>query len=268
MALAQTFRIFIGAKSVRTCPMRLRPKMSSTGDTPGERQWRKVGALGRGPWHGFAGAKIRFGAGAGLCLAIFFTGSVVALAPASSLRAADGLCPGEGGTSGGVVSVDERLELTLESGIRLKMAGVDPPRPTPGDPDLDVRARDRLAQWLVGKDILFRPLEPGPDRWGRVVAFVFAAAPEAPNRPGPARLPVGEALIVPASRAMNQARRRALAGAPSSPRRPVRDLQGLAFGPIRIMRSSPRPIACPSPRRRAQLLSKAGLPGSPAGGRA
>jgi len=195
MALAQTFRIFIGAKSVKTCPMRLRSKMSSTGDTPGERQWRKVGALGRGPWHGFAGAKIRFGAGAGLCLAIFFTGSVVALAPASSLRAADGLCPGEGGTSGGVVSVDERLELTLESGIRLKMAGVDPPRPTPGDPDLDVRARDRLAQWLVGQDILFRPLEPGPDRWGRVVAFVFAAAPEAPNRPGPARLPVGEALI-------------------------------------------------------------------------
>ena len=195
MALAQTFRIFIGAKSVKTCPMRLRSKMSSTGDTPGERQWRKVGALGRGPWHAFAGAKIRFGAGAGLCLAIFFTGSVVALAPASSLRAADGLCPGEGGTSGGVVSVDERLELTLESGIRLKMAGVDPPRPTPGDPDLDVRARDRLAQWLVGKDILFRPLEPGPDRWGRVVAFVFAAAPEAPNRPGPARLPVGEALI-------------------------------------------------------------------------
>ena len=43
--------------------------------------------------------------------------------------------------------------------------------------------------------------------------------------------------------------RRALAGASSSPRRPLRELPGLAFGPIRIMRSSPRPIACPSPRR-------------------
>ncbi len=87
------------------------------------------------------------------------------------------------------------LELTLENGIRLKIAGVDPPRPTPGDPDLDFRARDRLAQWLVGQEILFRPLEPGPDRWGRVVAFVFAVAPESPNGPGSPHLPVGAALI-------------------------------------------------------------------------
>ena len=182
--------------------MWLRSKMSSTPNTPGRRrrrQWRKVGALGRGPWRGFAGAQFRFRAGAGLGLAIFFSGSVVALAPAGGLRAADGLCPGEGGTSARVVSVDERLELTLENGIRLKIAGVDPPRPTPGDPDLDFRARDRLAQWLVGQEILFRPLAPGQDRWGRVVAFVFAVAPEftpaSPNGPGPAQLPVGEALI-------------------------------------------------------------------------
>jgi endonuclease YncB( thermonuclease family) len=125
----------------------------------------------------------------------FFSAALVALAPAGGLRAADGHCPGEGGTSGRVVSVDERLELILENGIRLKIAGVDPPRPTPGDPDLDFRARDRLAQWLVGQDIRFRPLEPGPDRWGRVVAFVFAVAPESPNGPGLAHVPVGEALI-------------------------------------------------------------------------
>ena len=84
---------------------------------------------------------------------------------------------------------------TLENGIRLKIAGVDPPRPTPGDPDLDFRARDRLAQWLVGQEIRFRPLEPGPDRWGRVVAFVLAVAPDSPNGPGPADVSVGEALI-------------------------------------------------------------------------
>jgi len=41
---------------------------------------------------------------------------------------------------------------------------------------------------------------------------------------------------MPASRAMSPARRRALAGAPSSPRRPVRELPGLVFGRIRIMR--------------------------------
>ena len=195
MALAQTFRIFIGAKSVTTYLMRLRSKMSSPASTPGERPWRKIGALRRGPMRGFAGGKIRFRARAGLCLAICLSGGVVALAPASSSLAADGLCPGEGGTSGRVVAVDERLELTLETGTRLKIAGVDPPRPTPGDPDLDFRARERLAQWLVGQEILFRPLEPGPDRWGRVVAFVFAVAPDSPDRPGPARLSIGEALI-------------------------------------------------------------------------
>ncbi len=249
--------------------MRLRSNMSPTGDTPGKRQWRKVGGLGRGHLRGFTGGEVRIGAGAGLALAIFFSGAVVVLAPASSLRAADGLCPGEGGTSGRGVSVDERLELTLENGIRLKISGVDPPRPTPGDPDLDVRARERLAEWLGGQEIFFRPLESGPDRWGRVVAFVFAVAPESTKGPGPARLPVGERSSMPASRAMNQARRRALAGAPSSLRRPGRALPGLAFGPIRIMRSSPRPIACPSRRRLAHpLLSKAGLPESPIGGRA
>jgi hypothetical protein len=243
--------------------------MSSPPDTASERQWWKVGALGRGPWRGFAGAQIRFCAGFGLGLAIFFSGALVALAPAGGLRAADELCPGEGGTRGRVVAVDERLELTLENGIRLKIAGVDPPRPTPGDPDLDFRARNRLAQWLVGQEILFRPLEPGPDRWGRVVAFVFAVAPESTNGPGPAHVPSARRSSMPASRALNQARRRALAGAPSSPRRPVREFPGLAFGRIRIMRSSPRRIACPSPRRLAHpLLSKAGLPESPAGGRA
>ncbi len=185
----------IGRKSVRTYPMRLRSKMSSTPDGPGERQWPKVGALGRGPLWGFAGAQIRLRAGASLGLAIFFCGAGVALAPAGGSRAADGPCPAEGTASGRVVSVDERLELTLENGIRLKIAGVDPPRPTPGDPDLDFRAQDRLAQWLVGQDIRFRPLEPGPDRWGRVVAFVFAVAPESTNGPRPAHLPVGEALI-------------------------------------------------------------------------
>jgi len=179
--------------------MRLRSKMSSIPNTPGGRQWRKFGALGRGPWRGFAGAQFPFRAGAALGLAILFSGAgagaVVALAPAGGLRAADGLCPGDGGTSARVVSVDERLELTLENGIRLKIAGVDPPRPTPGDPDLDFRARDRLAQWLVGQEIRFRPLEPGPDRWGRVIALVFAVAPESPNGPGPTHVPVGEALI-------------------------------------------------------------------------
>ena len=125
----------------------------------------------------------------------FFLRAVIALVPAGGLRAADGLCararaaPRPGRLGRRTARIDS------ENGIRLKIAGVDPPRPTPGDPDLDFRARDRLTQWLGGQEILFRPLEPGPDRWGRVVAFVFAVAPESPNGPGPAHLPVGAALI-------------------------------------------------------------------------
>ena len=64
--------------------MRLRSKMGSTPNTQGG--WRKVGALGRGPWRGFAGAQFRFRAGSGLGLAIFFSGAVVALAPALAAR--------------------------------------------------------------------------------------------------------------------------------------------------------------------------------------
>ncbi len=85
--------------------------------------------------------------------------------------------------------------MILEDGNRLKIAGVDPPRPTPGDPELDIRARDRLAQWLTGQEIFFRSLEPGLDRWRRTAAFVFAAAPGLANGPEKASLPVGEALI-------------------------------------------------------------------------
>jgi hypothetical protein len=92
------------------------------------------------------------------------------------------------GTQGKVTSVNERLEL-------LKIAGVDPPRPTPGDPDLDVRARDRLAQWLIGQEIVFRPLEPGLDRWGRLPTFVFASVADQANGPEKASLPVGEAIL-------------------------------------------------------------------------
>ncbi len=171
-----------------------RSKKSPVLSTRGERLWRTVGALGHGPWRCFAAPR-RIRAKAGLGLAILLSVPVLALVPASGLRAADGLCPREGGTSGRVAAVGERLELTLENGILLKIAGIDPPRPTPGNPDLGIRAHDELAQWLVGQEIRFLPRESGPDRWGRVVAFVFAVATQSPNGPGQARLPVGEALI-------------------------------------------------------------------------
>ncbi len=89
--------------------------------------------------------------------------------------------------TGRVKFVNERLELTLDDGRLLKVSGLDPPRPTPKDPDLDVDSSVKLADWLVGRNVAFRLLETRPDRWGRLVAQVFAPAPDAtaaaPERP-------------------------------------------------------------------------------------
>lgn len=123
-----------------------------------------------------------------------FCGTLFAIVRAGALHAADGMCPTDGTTPGRVISVNERLELTLEDGSQLKIAGIDAPRPTPDDPDLDTTARDRLTNWLAGRDIMFRPIGAGPDRWGRIVAFVFASAPEQIG-PESARMPLGEAVI-------------------------------------------------------------------------
>ena len=78
--------------------------------------------------------------------------------------------------TGRVTFVNERLELTLADGRLLKIIGLDPPRPTPGDPDLDVNSSVKLADWLVGKDVAFRLLESRPDRWGRLAVEAFAPA--------------------------------------------------------------------------------------------
>lgn len=91
-----------------------------------------------------------------------------------------------------VASIGERLELNLAGGATLKIVGVDPPRPTPTDPDLDAKARDQLAGWLANQDVFYRPLDNRPDRWGRLPAFVFA--PD--GGPGSAALlPVAQTIL-------------------------------------------------------------------------
>lgn len=118
--------------------------------------------------------------------------AAAALLPAVGLHAEDA-CPDHGTVSARLISFDERLELTLGDGSKLKIAGIDPPRPTPSDPDLDSRTRGELSRWLAGQEISFYPLEVGKDRWGRIVAFVYALAPQ--QLQSEVRLSVGEALI-------------------------------------------------------------------------
>jgi len=121
---------------------------------------------------------------AAFCLAL----ELMRLSPA---RADVASCSPEGAARGQVADVNERLELTLADGRSLKIAGVEAPRPTPDDPDLDIKSRERLAHWLVGTDILFLPLQRREDRWGRAPAIVFAPAGASQS----ALLPVAEALL-------------------------------------------------------------------------
>lgn len=121
--------------------------------------------------------------------------AVTLAAPALISQAADGACEGEATLRAYVLGIDEHLDLTLDDGTRLKLAGIEPPRPTPGDPGLDARVQGELAGWLLGQEIAYRLAEPGKDRWGRHIAFAYAADAQAQEPLEARRLPVNEALI-------------------------------------------------------------------------
>lgn len=86
-----------------------------------------------------------------------------------------GACPSAGMRNAKVAKIDERLDLTLEDGESLHLAGLDPPQPTRDSPDLPEKAQAILAK-LLGAGIDFIPLASEPDRWGRMPAFVFLSA--------------------------------------------------------------------------------------------
>ena len=112
-----------------------------------------------------------------------------ALLGASSAMA----CPDEHPIEARVAGVDARLELTLEDGRRVKLAGVEAPQATPADPERPAQIRAQLAQWLVGLPVAFRFLASEPDRWGRLPARARADAPGA--EPEAERLDVAAALL-------------------------------------------------------------------------
>jgi hypothetical protein len=88
-------------------------------------------------------------------------------------------CPAAGTSHATIASIDERLEITLKDGRTLRLAGLEPPHPTPDRPDFDMTARDALR--AHGVDIAFVALSQRPDRWGRIPAFVFFGQPGEPT---------------------------------------------------------------------------------------
>lgn len=97
-------------------------------------------------------------------------------------------CPSAGSERATIANIDERLEITLKDGRTLRPAGLEPPRPTPDQPDFEITARDALRA-EAGSEIAFLPLAEKPDRWGRVPAFVFFA------KPGAAPVSAGQFLL-------------------------------------------------------------------------
>ncbi len=90
-------------------------------------------------------------------------------------------CPAAGIEEAAVASVDQRLEIHLKDGRVLRLAGFEPVRPTPDNPDFDTIARDVLTSVLaraIPGAIGFIPLSPVPDRWGRIPVFAFLSGQE------------------------------------------------------------------------------------------
>ena len=79
-----------------------------------------------------------------------------------------------------VEAVDERLEITLEDGRRLRLAGIERPRPTPANPGRPTQVRDQLRGWLMkpGLRVDLELLAAVPDRWNRLPARLFAPGGE------------------------------------------------------------------------------------------
>jgi hypothetical protein len=81
--------------------------------------------------------------------------------------------------------------LSLEDGKLLRLARLDPPRPTPLDPELDIKSRDKVGDWLIGREIWFRQIEGRHERWGRLAVLAFARSGE----PGSPMLPVSRTVL-------------------------------------------------------------------------
>ncbi len=106
---------------------------------------------------------------------------IFALAGAAHARAAaQTACASAGAEQAAVISVDARLEVTLRDGRILRLAGFEPVRPTPDNPDFDAGAGTALAG-VIGAKLDFLALAR-PDRWGRIPVFAFlpAAVPGTP----------------------------------------------------------------------------------------
>jgi len=127
-------------------------------------------------------------------------GVAVAVA-AAALAVAAGPGAAACGAAGGAVeatSVDQRSEIALADGRRLRLAGLDLPLPTRGDPALAAAARETLAKRFVGREAALSLVSATPDRWDRALGDLGAPVSDpAPASAAEALLAAGLARVRP-----------------------------------------------------------------------
>jgi endonuclease YncB( thermonuclease family) len=104
--------------------------------------------------------------------------AAVAVVAALALALAAGRAEACGAAAGNVqaTAVEERGEIALADGRRLRLAGLDLPVPSRGDPALATAARALLATRFVGREAALTLVSAAPDRWDRALGDLAAPA--------------------------------------------------------------------------------------------
>jgi endonuclease YncB( thermonuclease family) len=110
---------------------------------------------------------------------------IAALLLACAARAA---CPMGGAERATVSSVTERGEIALADGRLARLAGLDIPDPSRGDPESAANARAWLSSRLVGHEVELHMFGAKTDRWGRLPADMAVTSQDAD---GPASISLG-----------------------------------------------------------------------------
>ena len=125
-------------------------------------------------------------------------GVVAVVALAHGLAAGRAAACGAAAGSVQAASVDERGEIALADGRTLRLAGLDFPLPTRGDPALAAAARELLTKRFVGRQAALTLVSAVPDRWERALGDLNApAADGAPASAAEALLAAGLARVRP-----------------------------------------------------------------------
>ena len=135
---------------------------------------------------------LSYGTG-GRAFSMFARALPIVAALSLGLAAPAAACPDEFPIEARIVAVDERLDVTLADGRRIRILGLDPPRATPADPERPARTMAWASAWLAGMPVALRPLSAEPDRWGRLLVRARVEAPEA--EPDSPPVDLAEALL-------------------------------------------------------------------------